>query len=210
MLKYLTITFTLLALTLPTMASAVPVVFEVGGSDDPSSIQTTVDAFRVALGDPNNGNTAGPLSSGRREINWDGGGSTANAPGGTPFNVFLNTRGGQFTTPGTGFVQAPASASGSGDDLGTFFGNATYDATFSTFSPVRLFVPVASNITDGLFFIPGTGGSTPATVSGFGAVFTDVDLADSTQIEFFDILGNSLYLEFSSRERRQIAASQSG
>jgi hypothetical protein len=34
-----------------------------------------------------------------------------------------------------------------------------------------VFVPIGSNITDGLFFIPGTAGATPAGVRGFGAVF---------------------------------------
>ena len=38
-----------------------------------ASIQSTVDAFRAALGGSNNGNNPGPLLSGRREINWDGG-----------------------------------------------------------------------------------------------------------------------------------------
>jgi hypothetical protein len=168
------------------------VVFEVGGSNA-ASIQATVDSFRAALGNPNNGNASGPLLSGRREINWDGGGSTANAPGGTPFNAFLNNRGAQFTTPGTGFVQAPASASGASDDLGTFFTNATYDGTFGAFSPVRVFVPVGSNVTDVLFFIPGTGGAASATVSGFGAVFTDVDSPNVTNIALFDVLDNLLY-----------------
>ena len=36
-----------------------------------------------------------------------------------------------------------------------------------------------------MFFIPGTNGVQPATVRGFGAIFTDVDLSDSTWIEFF-------------------------
>ena len=69
--------------------------------------QSTVDQFRAALGGVNNGNVAGPLDSGRREINWDGGGSTATALVPTPFPGFLVTRGALFTTPGTGFVQAP-------------------------------------------------------------------------------------------------------
>ena len=75
-------------------------IFSVGGNDKPASIQGTIDSFRAALGDPNNGNAPGPLASGRREINWDGGGPPvdANSPGGTPFNVFLNTRGAQFIT----------------------------------------------------------------------------------------------------------------
>ena len=76
-----------------------PTVFQAAGPTK-DSIQGMVNAFRAALGEPNNANAPGPLSSGRREINWDGGGvDTTTAPV-TPFNVFLNTRGGQFTTPG--------------------------------------------------------------------------------------------------------------
>jgi len=91
-------------------------IFSVGGNDKPASIQGTIDSFRAALGDPNNGNAPGPLASGRREINWDGGGPPvdANSPGGTPFNVFLNTRGGQFITSGTGFLQGPPSGGSNG------------------------------------------------------------------------------------------------
>jgi hypothetical protein len=165
-------------------AGAAPITFSVGGDSTPASIQTTVDAFRAALGDPNNANNPGPLARGRREINWDGGGNTANSPGGTPFNVFLNTRGGQFVTAGTGFVQAQPSG-GPDDGLAGFFSNPTYGDDFGAFSPTRTFTPVGSNVTEGLFFIPGTAGGTRATVTGFGAVFTDVDLADSTNIELF-------------------------
>src|SRR2546430_12269115 len=84
-----------------------PIVFQVAGPTA-ASIQSTVDAFRAELGIPNNGNTAGPLASGRREINWDGGGANTNTDVPvTPFNVFLNTRGGQFTKPRTGLSQHP-------------------------------------------------------------------------------------------------------
>lgn len=195
MSKRFAVAVSLMVLTLPPLAESSPIVFEVGGTDA-ASIQATVDTFRAALGSPNNGNASGPLTSGRREINWDGGGSTANSPGSVPFNAFLNARGMQLATPGTGFVQSPASASGTDPDLGTFFGNATYDDTFAAFSAARLFVPVGSNITDGLFFVPGTAGLVPATVGGFGAVFSDVDLANSTSIAFFDNLGNLLYEDY--------------
>jgi MYXO-CTERM domain-containing protein len=179
----------ILAALVASTGYASPILFSVGGDSTTASIQATVDAFRAALGNPNNGNAPGPLAGGRREINWDGGGgvATTTAPV-TPFNVFLNTRGAQFTTPGTGLSQAPP-AGGPTGGLEGLFGNLTYGATFSTFSPLRLFVPVGSNITDVFFFLPGSGGAIPATVSGFGAVFTDVDLASTTQIQFFDTNG---------------------
>src|SRR5690349_7386570 len=145
--------------------SVTPTVFQAAGPNA-AAIQSTVDAFRAALGTPNNGNTPGPLGSGRREINWDGGGvDTTTAPV-TPFNVFLNTRGAQFTTPGTGLSQAPPTGGPQGG-LSTLFNNPTYGAIFSTFSPLRLFTPVDSNITEALFFVPGSNGTVPAKVSGF-------------------------------------------
>jgi hypothetical protein len=185
--------FVLLSVLVSAGASAAPIVFSVGGTDLTSSIQGTVDAFRAELGNPNNGNAPGPLLDGRREINWDGGGGvdTTTAPV-TPFNVFRNTRGAQFTTPGTGLSQAPVEG-GATNGLEGLFSNPTYGDTFSTFSPLRLFVPVGSNITDGLFFLAGTNGATPATISGFGAVFTDVDLPNMTRIDYFGTNGSLLF-----------------
>jgi hypothetical protein len=170
------------------------ITFSIGGDNTPASIQATVDDFRAALGDPNNGNAPGPLASGRREINWDGGGAVTSSPSlGTTFDVFLNTRGARSTTqaPGTGFNQAlPA-------DLSSNFG---------FFSPNRIFSPVSGpnltdvfNITDVSFFIPGANPppagavpNMPATVSGFGAVFTGVDMPNSTSIQFFGASNNLL------------------
>jgi hypothetical protein len=51
-----------------------------------------------------------------------------------------------------------------------------------------------------LFFVPGTNGATAATVTGFGAVFTDVRApgrkGPSTQLEFFDKDGNLIFTGF--------------
>jgi hypothetical protein len=196
-----------------------PIIFQAAGPIA-DSIQSTVDAFRAALGDPNNGNNPPPLDrSGRREINWDGGNppvDTTTAPV-TPFNVFLNTRGGQFTTPGVGLSQAPPSGGPQGG-LEVLFNNPTYGTTFSAFSPLRLFTPVDSNITEALFFVPGanpnlqpgTNPAEPATVRGFGAVFTDVDEPNgigrggrrgnprgaSTSMEYFDVDGRLIFSSF--------------
>jgi len=171
----------------PGLAEAGFIVFSAGGDNTPSSIQGTVDAFRTALGNPNNGNAPGSLFTGRREINWDGGGATTATQSGTPFTGFLNTRGALFTTPGTGFLQTPL------NDPALTGINSTYSTTFNFFSAQRIFTPLGSNVTDVTFFVPGTGGAIPASVSGFGAVFTDVDLANSTSLEFFGINGVSLF-----------------
>jgi len=182
----------LLAVSETAYAQGTPAVFQAAGADA-ASIQSSVDAFRAALGNPNNGNNPGPLLDGRREINWDGGNPNVldtTAPV-TPFNVFLNTRGSQFTTPGLGLSQAPTFGGPQGG-LAVLFGNITYGKIFRTFSPSRLFTPVGSNITEGLFSIPGTNGTVRASVRGFGAVFTDVDQA-STLVEYFGADGNLLF-----------------
>jgi len=182
-----------------------PAVFQAAGTTA-EAIQSTVDAFRAALGDPNNANAPGPLAKGRREINWDGGGNNdTTTPPVTPFDVFLDSRGAQFTTPATGLTQAPP-AGGPQGGLAALFNNPTYGDIFSTFSPLRLFAPVGSNFVDGQFFIPGTNGEERATVRGFGAVFTDVDrpagsltgdhlrdLIPSTLITYFDADGKELF-----------------
>jgi hypothetical protein len=183
-----------------------PLVFQAAGPNA-ASIQSAVDAFRAVLGD-NNLNNPGPLQKGRREINWDGGNPNVldtTAPV-NPFLVFLNTRGSQFKTPGLGLSQAPPSGGPQGG-LAVLFGNPTYAKTFRTFSASRLFTPVGSNITEASFSIPGTNGNAPATVRGFGAVFTDVDQPDgsvgfstaasnhkaSTLIEYFGKDGRLLF-----------------
>lgn len=184
-----------------------PIIFQAAGPSI-ESIQGTVDAYRAALGDPNNANNPGPLASGRREINWDGGGADTTTAPETPFNVFLNTRGGQFTTLGVGLSQAPPSGGANGG-LEVLFNNPTYGATFSAFSPLRLFTPVGSNLTEAAFFIPGTNGAEPATVRGFGAVFTDVDEADgiAPRLRRANPRGDSTLMEYFDRDGRLIFSS---
>lgn len=154
-----------------------------------ASIQPQVDAFRTSLGTLNP-NVAGSAGSGRREINWDGVPDAAAAPNSLAANFFnVNSpRGVVLSTPGSGFQVSASAASGTPIEFGNI--NPTYSQLFATFSAQRLFTATGSNIVDVNFFIPGT--STPGLVTGFGAVFTDVDLANSTSISFFDL--NNLLL----------------
>ena len=100
--------------------------------------------------------------------------------------AFTNTRGSTFSTEGTGFLQTPV------NDPALTSINPGYASTFSAFSPQRIFTPVTSNITDVTFSVPGTMGATAATVAGFGAVFSDVDLPNVTRLEFFDSSGDQI------------------
>lgn len=167
------------------------VLFSASGGS-PAAIQGTVDAFRTALGTLNP-NVVGSLGSGRREINWDGVPDTLSAPNNLPPNFFnVNSpRGVVFSTPGTGF-QVSANAGVAPIEFDTI--NPGDSADFQTFSPQRLFTALDSPITDVNFFIPGT--TTAAFTSGFGAVFTDVDLAITTGIQFFDTQNNALGMPF--------------
>src|SRR5688572_15529006 len=82
-----------------------PIVFQAAGPSV-ASIQESVAQYRIALGEPNNGNNASK-ESGRREINWDGAANNLDtAVSGNPLSTFLVTRGALFSTPdGSGFVR---------------------------------------------------------------------------------------------------------
>jgi hypothetical protein len=101
----------------------------------------------------------------------------------TTFNTAPTTRGVVFTTV-TGFEISGQPTPEFGEI------NISYPGIFTTFSAPRLFTPLGSTITDVHFYVPGT--ATPTFVNAFGAVFTDVDLPQSTSIEYFDAAGNSL------------------
>jgi len=139
-------------------------------------IQSAVDAYRQDLGEK------------RQEINWDGVPDNRAAPNLLPADFFntIAPRGVVFSTGGTGF-QVSANAGVAPIEFDNI--NQTYSRIFRTFSPQRLFTPLGSNVMEVRFFVPGT--STPATTSGFGAVFTDVD-RPGTRIEYLDEHGRRL------------------
>lgn len=160
-----------------------------------TDIQAAVDQYRLDLGNLNP-NNPGSFGSGRREINWDAVPDAFSSPNAFPGDFFNQNfapraRGVLFSTPGTGF-QVSAD-----DDNPTMapkdFANIdpSYLGEFEAFSPQRLFTPIGSNQTRVDFFIPGS--NTPATTRGFGSIFSDVDLANETRMEYFDAGGQLLF-----------------
>ncbi len=178
----------LLALAVAGPAGAAHVEVHKAAGAAPAAIQAAVDACRADLGDLNP-NEPGSFGSGRREINWDGVPDALAAPNRLPPDFFNTTspRGAVFFK-GRGFQVSANAGAGTPPEFGNL--NPDYPDQFRTFSPQRLFAPLGSNVMEVRFFVPGS--STPAFVSGFGAVFTDVDGARSTKLEFLDQRGETL------------------
>ena len=165
-------------------ATAIPAqgaVFTATGAA-PADIQATVDSFRTALG-ALNPNVAGSFGTGRREINWDGVPDGFSAPNSLPANFFNSNspRGAVFSTSGSGFQVSSTAASGTPVEFGNI--DPSYTAQFQAFSAQRLFTATGSNILQIDFFVPGS--NTPASVSGFGAIFADAETAGATKFTVF-------------------------
>jgi hypothetical protein len=185
-------------------ASAAPVVRQGTGANT-AALQAIVDLFRADLGGNNNG-VGGSFITGRREINWDGVPDAfaepnnmpldffnVNSPRGVIFNAIENETGAALNQ----FAVSSTTASGVPVRFGNL--NASYPATFTTFSAQRLFTVRNTTIMEVNFVIPGT--NLPATVSGFGVVFTDVDSATG---------GNRSEIRVYDKSGRQLSAASAG
>ncbi len=177
------------AVAMTLCSAAVPASAQTIISGSGATTTTARDDFRTALGGGTIAGANGSFGGVRREINWDGVPDAFSAPNSMPADFFnVNSpRGVVFGTPGTGF-EVSANAGVAPVEFGNI--NAIYTQTFATFSAQRLFTALDSNIVDVNFFIPGT--TTPAFTNGFGAIFTDVDLANTTTLSFFGAGGTFL------------------
>jgi len=144
------------------------------------SVQDEIDAFRELLGPLNSGAAS---TNGRREINWD---AVPDDQIGKPLpNNFFNPTGpgalaarqrgltytslsGEFVVSKTNFEDINTLAAGS----------------FKAFSGTNTFANTSSSLWEVGFQVPGE--ASRASVRGFGAVFSDVDISNSSFLEFFD------------------------
>lgn len=183
------LSFAALVLFIPTLAPAQVVRSGAGPNATDATLLAARDQFRLDIGGGTTAGANGSFGGVRREINWDGVPAAQAAPNNLAANFFNTTspRGVVFSTAGTGFeVSGATTDAGAGQPAAANFGNINpaYTATFGQFTPQRLFTAIGSNVTDVTFFLPGT--ATTATVTGFGSIFTDVDTAGSTKIQYFD------------------------
>jgi hypothetical protein len=155
-------------------------IFSAAG--DSASIVSKLNELRAVLGDPLN--TTPNQTAGRREVNWDGVPANLTNNNNFPFDFFNNTdplgpngrkRGLVYANTGTAFRVDSTDFS----EL-----EPTYANQFEVFSKKRLFAYIGSNVTEVNFKVPGN--NTDASVKGFGVIFSDVDNASSTFIEFFN------------------------
>lgn len=151
------------------------IVIEATGDINPK-----LDEFRVLLGTQLN--TTPGATEGRREINWDG----------IPDELLNKKLPENFFNP-TG-PEAPVanqrglrySATGNFQVSKTNFAEVNAGAAneFSSFSGTKSFANISSSLWDVEFQVPSK--TDGAFIKGFGIVFSDVDLPNSTSLEFFN------------------------
>jgi hypothetical protein len=158
------------------------------------NLKAAVRRYRKLLG-PDNGGGPGGDPKGHREINWDSVPDEFASPNALPGDFFNapmapRARGAILSTPGTNVAVSADSSNPAGAAVRFGNINPTYVNEFKPFSEPRLFSPIGSNVVNLTFRVPGT--DTPATVKGFGAVYTGIDKAENTAFEFFSAKGRSL------------------
>ncbi len=147
---------------------------------------TAMQSFQNTIGGADNGGTPAPQSGGFRSINWDdvaldgtdfGGLSTVINSGHT---VAIPTN--RYQERGVSFGQTFAVSNDGLTDV-----NPTTANLFHSFSGSNVFSSL-NNITVNINFVQASDHSTsklPAETAGFGAIFLNVEVANTTSIEYF-------------------------
>ena len=142
------------------------------------AIQPKLDEFRAALGKLN---TLPGALTGRREINWDGvPDSLLDKPLAKDF--FNPTGAGAPAARQRGFVIGPGNFQVSATAFSQI--NKAAASEFSAFSGDNTYANVDESLWPVGFQVAGQ--TTPASVTAFGMVFSDVDVEGSVTLEFFD------------------------
>lgn len=158
-----------------------PVSNVIKASGDSAGIIGAINQFRALLGDSLN--VTPNKTSGRREVNWDGVPASLTNNGNFPFDFFNNTDPAGSNGRKRGLVYINTGTSFRVDSTDFKEIEPSYADQFDAFSKKKVFAYLGNNVSEISFKVPGT--NTDAFVKGFGLIFSDVDDANSTSLEFF-------------------------
>jgi hypothetical protein len=138
---------------------------------EPAKASAAFEAFRELLGGVNHGGDGdSTFDDGHRQINWDAGALPFVMPG--PFFSNPVSRGLICSNSDGEFVVSNP-PDGSDDKFDSI--DPALSADLQTFSDFRLFSALNDKVIDITFVVPSNI-NLPAAVTGFGAIFVDVDL----------------------------------
>lgn len=156
-----------------------------GANNDvtPGTAKSAFDAFNAAIGIP------------PRRITWEGVAIPNGAPGANEVVINDNTTG-INTTRFSGVGAFYDETYGVANDGFASVNPTTGPGQFPAFSGTKTFAAFGDGVTDNFtieqrFVLPGPGSTTQAVTNAFGAIFMDVELANTSSIEFFSF-GQSL------------------
>ena len=153
-----------------------------------ANVTTALANFQTAIGGVSNNGKASPQTGGFRTINWDGVKVDGTDSGGPPNTTVIHTGDvvgiplNRFQGQGVSFEEVYAV---SNNGFATVNTNAA--GLFPAFSTPNTFAMFNDNTIDMSFVLPSAVTSTPvpAATRGFGAVFIDAQIADTSSIEYF-------------------------
>ncbi|MBT2560236.1 hypothetical protein J7E50_03240 [Pedobacter sp. ISL-68] len=152
-------------------------------SGDSSAIISKVNQFRNHAGLTLNTFPDGSVN-GRREINWDGVPADFISPRLFPANFFNNIDPAAPDGRKRGLVYTPNEATLLISDNSFSEIDTAFKRQFAQFSKNKLFSPKGTTTSEIRFMVPGT--NTPAYVTSFGLIFSDVDNSDATVVAIYD------------------------
>lgn len=154
----------------------------VSAAGDSAGIVTKLNELRSLLGDPLN--VAPGATGGRREVNWDAVPSAFTNSNNFPFDFFGAFDAALPNGRKRGLILGNTATTLRVDSTDFAGIDASYAAQFEPFSRKRLFTSTGTNVTEVTFKVPGT--NTDGFVKGFGVIFSDVDIADKTSVEYYN------------------------
>jgi hypothetical protein len=149
---------------------------------DSASIVAKLNDFRLLAGEPLN--NAPGAANGRREVNWDGVPANLTNNNNFPFDFFGSFDAALGNGRKRGLITTNTGTSFRVDSTDFSEIDASYAAQFEAFSKKRLFTGIGNVVTEVTFKVPGT--NTDAFVTSFAVIFSDVDIANVTTVEYFN------------------------